>query len=236
MLRSNGHPRPARAPAPLPPLSASRPGPPRAGRRWLREIHLHCYRMLGSFHDAQDATQETLLRAWRSLHTFQGRAPLRAWLYRVATTTCLQMLRSQPRRRAVIHNGDPDVPQLEPYPDRLLDELPAGGPDPAAVAERRESVALAFMVAPQDQHRPLAGGVDPAGRAGLACRRGRGAAGDLGARGQQRAAARPRRLGPGAAGGRGLGRVAARPGAGGPASLHAGLAALLRRCTGRVTA
>jgi RNA polymerase sigma-70 factor (ECF subfamily) len=116
---------------------------------YLRELHLHCYRMLGSFHDAEDATQETLLRAWRFLHTFQGRGPLRAWLYRVATTTCLKMLRSGPRRRAAPHRDGPDVPQLEPYPDRLLDELPAGGPDPAAVAERRESVALAFVVAMQ---------------------------------------------------------------------------------------
>jgi RNA polymerase sigma-70 factor, ECF subfamily len=116
---------------------------------YLREIHLHCYRMLGSFHDAQDATQETLLRAWRSLHTFQGRGPLRAWLYRVATTTCLQLLRSRPPRRPSSHDGGPHVPWLEPYPDRLLEELPAGGPDPAAVAERRESVALAFVVALQ---------------------------------------------------------------------------------------
>jgi RNA polymerase sigma-70 factor, ECF subfamily len=116
---------------------------------YLREIHLHCYRMLGSFHDAQDATQETLLRAWRSLHTFQGRGPLRAWLYQVATTTCLQMLRSRPRHRSAIDGGGPDAPWLEPYPDRLLDELPAGGPDPAAATERRESVALAFVVALQ---------------------------------------------------------------------------------------
>jgi RNA polymerase sigma-70 factor, ECF subfamily len=116
---------------------------------YLREIHLHCYRMLGSFHDAQGATQETLLRAWRSLHTFQGRGPLRAWLYRVATTTCLQLLRSRPPRRPSSHDGGPEIPWLEPYPDRLLDELPAGGPDPAAVAERRESVALAFVVALQ---------------------------------------------------------------------------------------
>ena len=83
----------------------------------VRELHVHCYRMLGSFHDAEDATQETLLRAWRHLDTFQGRGPLRAW--------------------------------LEPYPDRLLDELPHDGPDPAAVAEQRESVALAFVVALQ---------------------------------------------------------------------------------------
>ena len=116
---------------------------------YLREIHLHCYRMLGSFHDAQDATQETLLRAWRSLATFQGRGPLGAWLYRVATTTCLQLLRSRPPRRPGGNDGGPVVPSLEPYPDRLLEELPAGGPDPAAVAERRESVALAFVVALQ---------------------------------------------------------------------------------------
>jgi RNA polymerase sigma-70 factor (ECF subfamily) len=112
----------------------------------VRELHVHCYRMLGSFHDAEDATQETLLRAWRHLHTFQGRGPLRAWLYRIATTTCLKMLESRQRRRVVARPDGADVPWLEPYPDRLLDELPHDGPDPAAVAERRESVALAFVV------------------------------------------------------------------------------------------
>jgi len=115
---------------------------------YLRELHVHCYRMLGSFHDAEDATQETLLRAWRHLHTFQGRGPLRAWLYRIATTTCLKMLASA-QRRHVAGSDDPDVPYLEPYPDRLLDDLPDTGPDPAAVAEQRESVALAFVVALQ---------------------------------------------------------------------------------------
>ena len=115
---------------------------------YLRELHVHCYRMLGSFHDAEDATQETLLRAWRHLHTFQGRGPLRAWLYRIATTTCLKMLASAQRRRVAGSDGA-DVPYLEPYPDRLLDDLPDTGPDPAAVAEQRESVALAFVVALQ---------------------------------------------------------------------------------------
>ena len=115
----------------------------------VRELHLHCYRMLGSFHDAEDATQETLLCAWRFLPTFQGRGPLRAWLYRIATTTCLKLVRSGQGRRSAVSARGPDVPWLEPYPDRLLDELPAGGPDPAAVAERRESVALAFIVALQ---------------------------------------------------------------------------------------
>jgi RNA polymerase sigma-70 factor, ECF subfamily len=115
----------------------------------VRELHVHCYRMLGSFHDAEDATQETLLRAWRHLDTFQGRGPLRAWLYRIATTTCLKQLESRRRRRLAVRPEGAEVPWLEPYPDRLLDELPHDGPDPAAVAEQRESVALAFVVALQ---------------------------------------------------------------------------------------
>ena len=115
----------------------------------VRELHVHCYRMLGSFHDAEDATQETLLRAWRHLHTFQGRAPLRAWLYRIATTSCLKMLQSRQRRRSAAGPEGPEMPYLEPYPDRLLDDLPHDGPDPAALAEQRESVALAFVVALQ---------------------------------------------------------------------------------------
>jgi RNA polymerase sigma-70 factor, ECF subfamily len=115
----------------------------------VRELHVHCYRMLGSFHDAEDATQETLLRAWRHLHTFQGRGPLRAWLYRIATTTCLKQLESRRRRRLTARPEGAEVPWLEPYPDRLLDDLPHDGPDPAAVAEQRESVALAFVVALQ---------------------------------------------------------------------------------------
>ncbi len=115
----------------------------------VREIHVHCYRMLGSFHDAEDATQETLLRAWRFLHTFQRRAPLPAWLYRIATTTCLKAIQARRRRRAKPGADGVDVAHLEPYPDRLLDDLPADGPDPAAVAEQRDSVALAFVVALQ---------------------------------------------------------------------------------------
>jgi len=116
---------------------------------YLRELHLHCYRMLGSFHDAEDATQETLLRAWRFLHTFERRAPLRAWLYRVATTTCLKLLGSRQRRRSPPAASAADVPHLEPYPDQVLEDLPDDSPDPATVAERRESVALAFVVALQ---------------------------------------------------------------------------------------
>ncbi|HEX6325392.1 MAG TPA: RNA polymerase subunit sigma-70 [Jiangellaceae bacterium] len=108
-------------------------------------IQAHCYRLLGSFHDAQEATQETMLRAWRSLPSYQGRGPLLHWLYRIATTTCLMMIRARSRRPATVN----DVSHLEPYPDRLLDELPADGPDPAAEVTRRESVSLAFITALQ---------------------------------------------------------------------------------------
>jgi RNA polymerase sigma-70 factor (ECF subfamily) len=116
---------------------------------YVRELHLHCYRMLGSFHDAEDATQETLLRAWRFLHAYERRAPLRAWLYRIATTTCLKVLASRRRGRAATQEDGVEAPWLEPYPDRLLDELPHDGPDPAVLAEQRESVALAFVAALQ---------------------------------------------------------------------------------------
>jgi RNA polymerase sigma-70 factor, ECF subfamily len=110
----------------------------------LRAIHLHSYRMLGSYHDAEEATQETLLRAWQSLASFEGRAPLRHWLYRIATTSCLKALARRERLPVAVA----DVADLEPYPDRLLDQL-ALGQDPAAQAARRESVALAFVAALQ---------------------------------------------------------------------------------------
>jgi RNA polymerase sigma-70 factor, ECF subfamily len=110
-----------------------------------RVIHLHCYRMLGSFHDAEDATQETLLQAWRSRATYEGRAPLQHWLYRIATTTCLKKL----ARRARDPVSRADLTHLQPYPDQLLDRLPAADGDPAAATERRETVALAFIEALQ---------------------------------------------------------------------------------------
>jgi len=179
----------------------------------VRELHVHCYRMLGSFHDAEDATQETLLRAWRHLDTFQGRGPLRAWLYRIATTTCLKQLESRRRGRLAARPEGAEVPWLEPYPDRLLDELPHDGPDPAAVAEQRESVALAFVVALQ-QLTAAARCAGVAGGAGLERRRGRRAAGDLGAGRQQRPPAGPGHARSGKAAHRQLGQVVARPGAG----------------------
>jgi RNA polymerase sigma-70 factor (ECF subfamily) len=111
----------------------------------LRAVHLHCYRMLGSYHDAEDATQETLLRAWRGLGGFQHRAPLRHWLMRIATTTCLKAIDRRGRTPVTV-NG---VSYLQPYPDRLLDQLTDPDADPAAVVDRRESVALAFIAALQ---------------------------------------------------------------------------------------
>src|SRR3954453_6535947 len=87
----------------------------------LRELHVHCYRMLGSLADADDALQETLLRAWRQLDRFEPRAPFRAWLYRIATNVCLTMLAQRARRGEVVvpmrQEGEPM--HLDPYPDHL---------------------------------------------------------------------------------------------------------------------
>ncbi|MFB9235544.1 RNA polymerase subunit sigma-70 [Plantactinospora siamensis] len=114
--------------------------------RHRRELHVHCYRMLGSFEDAEDTVQETFLRAWRRRETFQGRSTLRAWLYRIATNACLDLLA---RRRPEPATAG-EVPWLQPYPDRLLDELPGVGADePEAVAVARETIELAYVVAVQ---------------------------------------------------------------------------------------
>ncbi|SIR86895.1 RNA polymerase, sigma subunit, ECF family [Micromonospora avicenniae] len=114
--------------------------------RHRRELHVHCYRMLGSFEDAEDTVQETFLRAWRRRETFEGRSTFRAWLYRIATNACLDLLarcRPQPATGG-------EVPWLQPYPDRLLDELPAGdADDPETVAVARETIELAYLVAVQ---------------------------------------------------------------------------------------
>ncbi len=121
-----------------------------------REIHVHCYRMLGSLDDADDALQETLLRAWRQIDHFEPRAPFRAWLYRIATNVCLTMLTRRTRRREVTttalaatgHEASDALP-LDPYPDRLLDELAPFVPGPETTIEHRESVELAFVAAVQ---------------------------------------------------------------------------------------
>lgn len=124
-----------------------------------RELQVHCYRMLGSFQDAEDALQDTMLAAWRGLEQFDGRASLRTWLYRIATNRCLDVLRSARRRSAKpwdipgIEPPEPtelgEVPWLEPYPDALLDgaiNVPLG---PEARYEQTESISLAFVTALQ---------------------------------------------------------------------------------------
>lgn len=118
----------------------------RLAQRHRRELHVHCYRMLGSFEDAEDTVQETFLRAWRRRETFQGRSTFRAWLYRIATNACLDLLAK--RRPEPAAGGE--VLWLQPYPDRLLDELAAGDADePEAVALARETIELAYLVAVQ---------------------------------------------------------------------------------------
>jgi RNA polymerase sigma-70 factor (TIGR02960 family) len=123
-----------------------------------RELHVHCYRILGSVADAEDAVQETLLTAWRSLRQFEGRASIRTWMYRIATTRCLNILRSASRRPVMSLAPDVEPPEpsrlgevtwLEPYPDLLLEELPDAAAGPEARYEAREAVSLAFVTALQ---------------------------------------------------------------------------------------
>src|SRR5713226_3501402 len=124
-----------------------------------RELQMHCYRMLGSFQDAEDALQDTLLAAWQGLEGFEGRASIRTWLYRIATNRCLNALRSTQRRPAKewdIPEVEPPEPTrlgegvwLEPYPDALLEgaiDVPLG---PEARYEQTEAISLAFVTALQ---------------------------------------------------------------------------------------
>ncbi len=114
--------------------------------RHRRELHVHCYRMLGSFEDAEDTVQETFLRAWRARETFEGRSSVRAWLYRIATNACLDLLA---KRRPKPATGG-EVLWLQPYPDRLLDELLAADADePETQAVARETIELAYIAAVQ---------------------------------------------------------------------------------------
>jgi RNA polymerase sigma-70 factor (ECF subfamily) len=116
--------------------------------RHRRELHVHCYRMLGSYHEAEDAVQETMLRAWRRRDSFEGGPYFRAWLYRIATNTCLDMLRRTSRR--VRANGPfSEVPWLQPYPDVELDEIAATDDEPDARLVARETIELTFLAALQ---------------------------------------------------------------------------------------
>ena len=134
--------------------------------RHRRELQVHCYRMLGSFDDAEDMVQETLLKAWRRRETYQGRSSLRAWLYGIATNACLDFLEQNPHRVLAAAAGSdndngapprgpespppPEVSWLQPYPDRLVDEPAApAAAQPEAVVTAKETIRLAFLVAIQ---------------------------------------------------------------------------------------
>jgi RNA polymerase sigma-70 factor (TIGR02960 family) len=124
-----------------------------------RELQVHCYRMLGSAQDAEDALQETLLAAWQGLGGFEQRASMRTWLYRIATSRCLNALRSASRRPK---SGPPvtglnlpepsglgEVVWLQPYPDLLLEDVPSNAPGPEARYQASEAISLAFITTVQ---------------------------------------------------------------------------------------
>jgi RNA polymerase sigma-70 factor (TIGR02960 family) len=129
--------------------------------RFRPELHLHCYRIVGSVQDAEDLVQETLLAAWRGIEGFEGRAAVRTWLYRIATNRCLNHLRDRGRRLPELPAppeppGPPPEPSrvrdpvwLEPYPDVLLEGLPYREEDPDVRYASREAIGLAFTVALQ---------------------------------------------------------------------------------------
>ena len=145
-------------------LQAARAGDEDAYRRLLEpyraELHAHCYRMLGSVHDAEDALQDASLRAWRGLARFEGRSSLRSWLYTIATNTCLNLIGKRPKRVLPLDYGPATDPHdglgmplsetvwIEPYPDETIG-LADGYAAPEARYEQRESVELAFVAALQ---------------------------------------------------------------------------------------
>src|SRR5262245_14655586 len=126
--------------------------------RHRRPLHVHCYRMLGSFDEAEDVVQETLFRAWRARSTFDGRSSFRTWLYRIATNACLDELDRRKRRPRSVRFEDgssaagpsaAEVAWLQPYPDRYLEPVARSIDEPEAVAIARETIELAFIIALQ---------------------------------------------------------------------------------------
>jgi RNA polymerase sigma-70 factor, ECF subfamily len=134
-------------------LEAAREGDEAAFRNLLephqRELHAHCYRMLGSVHDADDALQDATLRAWRGLARFEGRSSLRSWLYTIATNTCLTHIERRPKRVLPVEYGPPTDPHTGPGEPLIETVWIEPYPDAALEAEQRESVELAFIAALQ---------------------------------------------------------------------------------------
>ena len=126
-------------------VAAAQAGDERAFRAlvepYRRALEVHCYRMLGSVHDAEDVSQDTLLRAWRSLERFERRSSIETWLYRIATNACLDELERRPRRAEPV--------EVEPYPDERLADAVTSIADPAARYAQREGMELAFLTAIQ---------------------------------------------------------------------------------------
>jgi RNA polymerase sigma-70 factor (ECF subfamily) len=129
-------------------------------KRHRGELRVHCYRMLGSFDEAEDLVQETFLRAWRNMHGFQGRSTVRAWLYRIATNACLDALDGRARRVLPHHAAPPsdpgvalpprtDIAWLQPFPDRMIEPAAPSEAQPDAAVVARETIELAFLAAIQ---------------------------------------------------------------------------------------
>jgi RNA polymerase sigma-70 factor (ECF subfamily) len=125
----------------------------RISRRHFRELHVHCYRMVGSYDDAEDLVQETLMRAWNRRESYEGRASIRAWLYRIATNVCIDVIRTRtPSATPDEAEGVPrysELPWMQPYPDAMLDSVVPDDAQPDARVVERESIELAFLATVQ---------------------------------------------------------------------------------------
>jgi RNA polymerase sigma-70 factor (ECF subfamily) len=128
--------------------------------RHRHELQVHCYRMLGSFDESEDLVQETFLRAWRARESFEGRSTFRAWLYRIATNACLDFLARHPRRPrpyqvpatvepSVPAAPPPEIPWLQPYPERLLEPIAPTDDEPDVAVVAKETIELVFLAAIQ---------------------------------------------------------------------------------------